>query len=136
MTIIGYPCTPAIDTKLDNLGERKLIVVNGGGGMGGSRETFVAEIKNLATKVHNFIEIELTESKRKLKVNPNWVGSMEDVTLYKRTHRHNNPNFKDKTRIDYIFVKGDEEIVLVKEFLGGDELKGNKLCGYIDKDQC
>jgi hypothetical protein len=132
MTEVGYPCTPAISTRLENLGKRLLIAVNENGGMGGGCAKLVGEVSEMND---NLIHVRLTESNRTMTVNMAWVSYMEDVTLYKRTHIHDNPNFENKTRIDYMVSKGNEQIVLVKGIVN-DELKHSKLCIYVDGDKC
>lgn len=135
MTKVGFPCAPANSTKLEKLGERSFIILNAMGGMGGSSYKFVAKILDKSKQIDNFIKIKLTESNRTLRINPDWISLIEDVTLYKRTHTHFNNNYKSPTMIDYMFAKGGEEIVLVKEFMP-DDLKSSKLCFYIEEDKC
>jgi len=132
MTKVGYPCTPAISTSLENLGKRKLIAVNENGGMGGGCSKLVCEISSMNNQL---IEIRLTESNRTMTVNPAWVSYIEDVTLYKRTHFHDNPNFSNKKLIDYMYAMGQDQIVLVQEIVH-DELKNSELCKCIKSSYC
>ena len=132
---IGQPCTPAIETKLENLGKRTLFIANGGGGIGGSKEAFVG----IRTNMHgDFIEVELTESKRKMELGLKWIARSEQVTLYKRTHKHANPNEIKNPLITYFITKGDTELVLVNKFLSSiDELKNTKnIVSYVNWEKC
>ena len=132
MTKVGYPCAPAISTRLECLGGRLLVAINENGGIGGGCAKLVGEISSINTKLVN---VKLTESNRKLTVNLAWVSYIEEVTLYKRTHIHTNPNFENKVMIDYMIAKGKEEIVLVQELVHG-ELKNSKLCSHVNGDKC
>lgn len=133
---IGQPCTPAIETTLENLGERHLFIVNGGGGMGGSREEFVGVPKPEASN-NAFFEIELTESKRRMKLGHEWIGRSEKVTLYKRIHRHNNDNVENPF-ITYFITKGNTELVLANRLIHStDELKNTKnMVEKINWEKC
>jgi hypothetical protein len=133
-TVIGAEVSPSTSCKLKCLGNRRMFILNGGGGMGGTREEYIAVSEQ---EDGNFIQIKLTESNRKIKLGSQWVGRIEEVSLYKRTTYHENPNYKINPLITYFVTKGDHQLLLEKRFIGSnDELKGNKMVEKINESQC
>ena len=130
---VGIPCTPAVKTDFQDLGERTELIVNSGGGMGGNRKTFVGKLKQGLDSL-GFVTLKLTESGREIKVRPEWISYMEHVKFYKRTHIHNN-NSSPSPRIDYFIARGETEIKFVNTFKH-QELDHISMCDYVKKGVC
>jgi hypothetical protein len=109
---IGIPCNPTISTELIMLGPRKLIGLNVNGGMAGGHVKYAVEILANVFRAPNveFMDLLLTESKREIEVNPLFVSEIEDITLYKQTHIHQN-QYSKSPLVTYYYTMGDDMIV-------------------------
>ena len=129
---IRVPCTPAISTKLELLGERISIIVNENGGMGGSRVVLYGNVKPRDT----MIDVELTETDRHITANPLFISRTEKVKFYKQTHMHNNSSFKpNEPMIAYYVAYGDVELVQSKSHSACPE-RVHPLVDKIEKKFC
>ena len=110
---IGVPCTPAISTKLECLGERTEVVLNENGGMGGSKILLYGKEYGSGSRYG----MTLTESKRQISLNLKFISRSEKVQLWKQTHEHNNPSCKG-TIINYFATRGGVELEQSDQYLG------------------
>jgi hypothetical protein len=115
MAYVGQPCTPAVSTILEEIGSRQLVTLNGGGGMGGSKITYCGIMESEDSK--GFIHFRLTESKRVIEMNRRYIGAIEHIKLYKRTHEHQNSNYESNFMIDYFVAKGFAKLELKQKFI-------------------
>lgn len=127
--VLGPPCSQGISTSLKLIGTRNRYSINVNSGIGGSQLHLIG----LRGKTKN--EVELTESKRSMVINPLSLTTTETVKLYKQTHVHTNPNIKSPL-ITYLYTLG--EMVLeqsTKEVESLDSYK-KSMYGKVQKNYC
>ena len=92
-----------------------VIVVNGGGGMGGSREKIYCEV--LYTKENGFVVVREVMTGEELEINSKYIGTIRKVNITKVYFTHTNSNFPSgkitewyshrvNTEVDFVSKEG------------------------------
>lgn len=120
--------TPLVKYEVKRLVAVQHIIINGGGGMGGSREHFYGTVTK---KGKDFWDVKLTVTNRKIRLNPEYMGFVEEVALWEEKITHKNGNFTSPL-VSHFVAHVDTELKAVAGqshedspekifgFLGGD----------------
>jgi len=100
-----------VNTLFPNISE---IVVNGGGGLGGSRETIRGKII-IEKDNMGFMVVEETISQETVKINPRYVGTIRTINMTSVYFEHNNANFPSGYIRDWYTHKVGTEIQFVSK---------------------
>jgi len=109
------------------------VVVNGGGGMGGSRIEYYGTIIEKGTD--GFLKLSLPHSDRCITINSRYVSEIENVKLWKETQHHENENIISP-QVTFFCTHLDEEL----EFSDKPRTPGHIIAENhfetIDPDRC
>jgi hypothetical protein len=101
--------SPLVSYKVEKSGVVMHVVLNGGGGMGGSREHFyglveVDEDGNIVIAKDGLFPIQMLISDRTVRLNPAYIGNVEIVQLWKETIEHTNNGCGSPSPTESYFV--------------------------------
>ena len=99
-----------------------VIVVNGGGGMGGSREEIRCKMVSLTTDIGLMVVQDIITDEI-IQINPRFIGTMRTVNVTKVYFTHKNSNFPSGKRTYWFTHRVNTEIELCKDewFLNNGE---------------
>jgi hypothetical protein len=107
--------TPLVKYEVKRLLAVQHIVVNGGGGMGGSREHFYGTVTKRGKAESwdtDFWDVKLTVTNRKIRLNPEYMGRVEEVALWEEKITHKNGNFTSPL-VNHFIAHVDTELKAV-----------------------
>jgi hypothetical protein len=97
-----------------------VIRVNGGGGMGGSREDIMCRIVSEKTDI-GFMIVQDIITNELIEINPRYIGTIRRTNVTKVYFEHNNPNFPSGKRTEWFTHKVNTKIELCKD--NGERIK-------------
>lgn len=112
------------------------IIVNGGGGMGGSREEIFCEEIIIPKDDLGFMVIKEIRTNEVVKINPTYIGTIRKINVTKVYFEHQNSNFPSGKRTEWFthrvntkveFVRNDGYTIPSVEEGGKDETLKLKL---------
>lgn len=125
--------SPLKSFTIDNLGFVSRVVVNGGGGMGGSRTVYYG-VLHPSPEPDGLHMLKLPASERNIRVNlGRYVSTDEVVNLWRATTVHDNGNF-DSPMVEY-FVTNPKTKVKALNRQNHDKTVEN-VFGLIDPELC
>jgi hypothetical protein len=130
---IGIPCTPANETSLDCLGTVQKVGINANGGMGGCFQSVIGKVSYFLDEGH--IKVKLSESNREIMAMSRWISTIEDVTLYRQTHKHGN-NVVSNPKITYFYTLGDVRLKQSDKYMNDHSKPKNPFVWVIAKACC
>jgi hypothetical protein len=101
-----------IKTKLHK--NVSVIIINGGGGMGGSRETIYGTIKNKCNDM-GMVVITETISGNEVIINPRYIGTIRTTNISSVYCEHGNNNYPSKKRTVWVLHPIDTELNVYKD---------------------
>jgi len=98
-------------TKVDNTSFKDVskIIVNGGGGMGGSREEILGEIITRSNDL-GFMEVKDIMSNEIIEIHPRYIGTIRKTNMTKLYFEHKNSNFPSGKRTEWYTHRVGTEI--------------------------
>ena len=91
-----------------------VIVVNGGGGMGGSREEIRCNMVSSTTDIGLMVVQDIITDEI-IQINPRFIGTMRTVNVTKVYFEHHNTNFPSGKRTYWFTHRVNTEIELCKD---------------------
>jgi hypothetical protein len=91
------------------------IIINGGGGMGGSREEIRGKIVSYKTEPHGFMVVQDIITDELIEINPKFIGSISKINVTKLYFEHDNSNFPSGRRTEFFSHRINTEIEFTKD---------------------
>ena len=90
-----------------------VIIVNGGGGMGGSREEIYCEEIITPKDDLGFMVVKEVRTNEVIKINPKFIGTIRKVNMTKVHFTHTNSNFPSGKRTEWYSHRVNTEVEFV-----------------------
>lgn len=131
--------SPADSHRIDFIGKVQKVVINGGGGMGGSRVVHYGKLEkpkgNIPAHREGMLRLRLSQSGREIWVNPQYIGTTEEVKLWSSTTTGKHGVAPDGSIVVYFWTYNDVSC-RAGRFNNHNTPDRDPNCAVIDKKDC